>query len=237
MKYKFVYRPENNDYRLSEVQPKFTFSPRVFAENFFANSTDQSENGGLKPISNAPQNDDVRDDNMEKMLRFCCGDDDIAKNQATDKNYPNLTNVTPSTATANALKNLMFSQDGYLSSALTYAYQGWNWSRKDQALGHYLVGLSKNDNAVFDALGSIVLAFGGDPNFSTSNGRNWTTQNLILTQNRDRFLQNVISNERRAILNLNNAISVTENESLKTFLTALKDDKEKIVVDLENFLS
>ncbi len=198
----------------------FAYSPRVFAENFIMEKVFENEPRFLT---------------RSGRMIFKQGDDSVVMAQAD--RYPIVSNVVPSQATANALKNLLYGQDGVLTAHLSYLYQSWINSPQDKVFGDYLAKLAQNDGEILNALGNIVVAFGGDPSFMTSNSRNWTTQNLILTRNRDIFLRHAINMERNAIKNLENTINIVENESLKTLLSSIREDKEKIVVDLGSFLN
>ncbi len=146
--------------------------------------------------------------------------------------YPIVTDIVPSQTTAGILKNLLFGQDGILTAHLSYMYQSWLIAPQDKVVGDYLSKLADNDGEILNALGNIVVAFGGDPNFMTTNGRSWTVQHLLLNKDKDVFLRNAIRMEENSIRNLDYAISNVENASLKTLLTSIKEDKEKIVTDL-----
>lgn len=150
--------------------------------------------------------------------------------------YPIVTDIVPSQQTAEILKNLLYSQDGFLTLNLTYLYQSWLQSTQDKEFGRYLKTLADNNGAIVDALGNITIAFGGDPNFVTTNGRNWTTQNLLLQKNREMFLKNVLQVEKKSIQSLDSAITGVENVTLKHLLSTIKEDKENIVKDLAKFV-
>lgn len=154
-----------------------------------------------------------------------------------NERYPVVTDIVASQTTASLLKNLMFSQDGFLTTHLTYMYQSWLISTQDKTLGSYLMKLALNNGDIFDAMGNITIAFGGDPNFMTTNGKNWSTQYLIMSKNREAFLKNAILMENKAVGNLENAIPKVDNVSLKQLLTAIKEDKQNVIKDLTNFLS
>lgn len=154
-----------------------------------------------------------------------------------NERYPVVTDIVPSQITAANLKNILFSQDGILTEHLTFAYQSWLISTQDKQLGDYIKKLAANNGDILDALGNITIAFGGDPNFVTSNGKNWSTQYLILTKNREAFLKNAIQMETNSAKNIENAISKIENQSLKTLLSSVREDKLNVVKDLTLFLN
>lgn len=154
-----------------------------------------------------------------------------------NERYPVVTDIVPSQITAANLKNILFSQDGILTEHLTFAYQSWLISTQDKQLGDYIKKLAANNGDILDALGNITIAFGGDPNFVTSNGKNWSTQYLILTKNREAFLKNAIQMETNSAKNIENAIAKIENQSLKTLLTSIREDKLNVVKDLTLFLN
>ncbi len=148
--------------------------------------------------------------------------------------YPIVTDIVPSQATVGILKNLLFGQDGVLTAHLSYLYQSWLIGAQNQIVGDYFYKLAQNDGEILNALGNIAVAFGGDPAFTTTNEKYWAVQYLILTKNQQLLFKNLINLENRAISDLDYAISNIDNESLKTLLTSIKEDKEKIVVDLQN---
>ncbi len=199
----------------------FAYSPRVFAENFIQKSAFVCE---PRYVTRAG-----------KMI-FKQGDESLLNVQNSDDRYPIVTDIVHSQATVNALKNLLYSQDGILTAHLSYLYQSWLNAPKDKILGDYLSKLSQNDGEILNALGNIVVAFGGDPNFMTSNGRKWTVQYLILTTNKDIFLRHAINMEKKAVKDFEKTIEIVDNQSLKKLLTAIQEDKEKIVTDLQNLL-
>ena len=221
-KYNFVYDKNKNEHRLMLNPINMTFSPRAFAQNFFEKLEDKNKT-------------DDATKNAEPMLKFVQGDDENVVYKE-DNSYPIVTDITPSARTANLLKNLMFSQDGIMTSGLSFAYQSWNTALQDANSGKYFKTLAQNDFAVFDALGNMTAAFGGDANFVTSNNRNWSTQFLILTNDKTRFLKNMIASQQRLLEQINFAIDNVENQSLKRFLNAIKSDRMKIIDDLTNLL-
>ena len=95
--------------------------------------------------------------------------------------------------------------------------------------------MANSNGKILEALGNMVFAFGGDPNFATQTGKNWSVQYLLLSKDRNVFLKNAIQMEQRAIKDIDNAIGKIENESLKRLLETIKEDKENIVKDLINF--
>lgn len=149
----------------------------------------------------------------------------------TDR-YPIVTDIVPSQKTVEVLKNLLFSSNGILTAHLSYLYQSWNVSRQNKKLGDYFKLLSVNDGEILNALGNIIFAFGGDPNFMTSNRNNWSSGSLRLS--REGFVDGAILLEQNIIRQLKSAIEYVENESLKHLLSSIKEDKEKIVQDLTN---
>ncbi len=152
-----------------------------------------------------------------------------------NQQYPIVTDIIPSQKTAGLLKNILYSQDGILTAHLSYMYQSWLNSLHDKTFGSYLQSLADSNGKILEALGNMVFAFGGDPNFATQTGKNWSVQYLLLSKDRNVFLKNAIQMEQRAIKDIDNAIGKIENESLKRLLETIKEDKENIVKDLINF--
>ena len=208
-KYKFNYNDKTGDYRLFATN----FSPKVFAQKFFYKLDEKS-----------PQ------------LIFKAGDCETTVVKQDISRYPIVSDIQPSKETANFLKNLLFCTEGILSGHLTYMYQSWIWGPQDKAFGDYLKILAENNGQILDALGNISVAFGGDPNFMTTNGRNWNAQFLTTTKNRDQFIKSAIQMENKMIEQLEAGILNIENASLQKLLTSIKEDKQKVVKDLTSFL-
>ena len=152
-----------------------------------------------------------------------------------NQQYPIVTDIVPSQNTAGALKKILYSQDGILTSHLSYMYQSWLNGLHDKVFGNYLQSLADNNGKVLSALGNLVFAFGGDPNFATQNGRNWSVQYLLLSKDRNVFLKNAVQMEQRAIKDIDGVIDKLDNESLKKLLEEIRKDKENIIKDLINF--
>ncbi len=152
-----------------------------------------------------------------------------------NQQYPIVTDIVPSQNTAGALKRILYSQDGILTSHLSYMYQSWLNSLYDKTFGNYLQSLAENNGKIFNALGNLVFAFGGNPNFATQNGRNWSVQYLLLSKDRNVFLKNAVQMEQRAIKEIDGIIDKLDNESLKKLLEEIRKDKEDIIKDLINF--
>ncbi len=205
------------DYKLCENDNNPIFTPRTFAQKFFYKEGEVAscELGNLIFKSGA-DNDKTQVQNVQR--------------------YPVVTNITPSQNTANFLKNFLFSNEGVLTQHLSYLYQSWMWGPQDQVFGDYLHKLANNDGEILNALGNVTVAFGGDPNFMTANGKNWSTQYLLSTKNREQFIKRAISMEEQNINDLEVAIPKLENESLRRLMTSIKEDKQKIAQDLKNFL-
>ena len=152
-----------------------------------------------------------------------------------NQQYPIVTDIVPSQNTAGALKRILYSQDGILTSHLSYMYQSWLNSLYDKTFGNYLQSLAENNGKIFNALGNLVFAFGGNPNFATQNGRNWSVKYLLLSKDRNVFLKNAVQMEQRAIKEIDGIIDKLDNESLKKLLEEIRKDKEDIIKDLINF--
>lgn len=209
-KYKFKI-DASGDYRLFQDKISYNFSPRAFAQNFF-----------YKLGQDEPT-----------LLKFKAGDDVVeAENVAK---YPVVTDIKPSQNTAGILKNLLFGQDGILTGHLTYLYQNWIWATQDKEFAKYLKELADNDGMILDAIGNIIVAFGGDPNFMTTNSKVWSASNIISTKSKQNFLQSAIAMEERSIKDLE--MTKVENESLTRLLNLIKQDKQKVVEDLKKILA
>lgn len=193
----------------------FKFKPRAFAQNVFSKLDEEEAELQLH----------------EGRMVFRQGEEQTAQATAV---YPTVTDIVPSQNTANILKNLMFGQDGFLTAHLSELALSWFANEKDKSVGEFLAKLAQNDGEIFDALGKLVIAYGGNPNFTTSNGRNWTIQHLLL--NRTQFPHNLIALERQAIKNLAYAIDNVGNESLKKLLTQIRQDKESKIQDLQKLM-
>lgn len=89
-----------------------------------------------------------------------------------NQQYPIVTDIIPSQKTAYLLKNILYSQDGILTAHLSYMYQSWLNSLHDKTFGSYLQSLVDSNGKILEALGNMVFAFGGDPNFATQTGKN-----------------------------------------------------------------
>jgi len=146
--------------------------------------------------------------------------------------YPIVTDIVPSQTTVEILKNILFSQNGILTAHLSYMAQSWQVAPQNKTVGDYFAILAKNDGDILDALGNILIAFGGRATFSTSNNKNWSVQNLLLNNDLNVFIKNAIHMENAMIEELKFATNKVENRSLKTLLTSIREDKEKIVADL-----
>ena len=222
-KYQFSYDAKSGDYRLTEKKREYLFSPRVFAQNYFYRMGETEE--------------------VVNQMIFRAGAEDEmgeTKNLATQNNpqrYPIVTDIVSSQNTSNFLRNLLYGQDGILTGHLSYMYQGWLWSVKDKVFGDYLKKLGENNGMVLDALGNIVIAFGGDPNFVTANGKGWTSQYTLTTKNKEQFLKSAIAMEERAVRDIESGISRVENASLQRLLTSIKEDKQNVVRDMQNLLN
>ena len=184
-KYRFYFDEKTGEYHLTERPVDFYFSPRVFAQKCFYKLNEQTQEPQL--IFRAGVYDEV--DGIAKLNQR------NQTNQANNQRYPIVTDITPSQSTANFLKNLLFSQDGFLTGHLTYMHQSWQWAPQDKVFGDYLKKLADNNGMILDALGNIAVAFGGNPNFMTTNGKNWTPQYMIMTNNKQQFIKSAIAME------------------------------------------
>ena len=114
-------------------------------------------------------------------------------------------------------------------------YQSWIIAPQDKATGDFLQKLSDNNGQILNSLGSIVVAFGGNPNFATQN-KNWSSQYLILSPNKHNFVRSAILMESRAIKDFDYAIENVDNASLKSLLSVLRNEKQVVVQDLQKII-
>lgn len=150
--------------------------------------------------------------------------------------YTPITNADTNCQTVRILKRLLSGKDGEISGIFTYFYQHLITNTQNPNLARALEEISIEEMLHAELLGKTIIAFGGNPRFS-SDGMFWSTRRVNYNTNQNQFLKGNILAEENAILAYQNAISRITNQSLKQLLGEIIEDERKHIEILKTFLN
>lgn len=152
-----------------------------------------------------------------------------------DAPYPEIVGETKSHKTVAMIKNLMSGGDGELKAILQYFYQSSLLNKVETEISDILEEISVNEMTHLELLSHAIVSFGGDPKYENGNNQYFSTNQINYSNKLKDALDANIHGEERAIKNYTNAISQTENESLKQLFYRIIED-EKLHLKIFNYL-
>lgn len=151
--------------------------------------------------------------------------------------FPVLVVDKPSAKVVCLLKDAMFSKHSENTAISTYLFQSWATDNTFEEIKNVLEKISMSEMRHLDALAKAVVAFGGNPNFSNSNGAYWSGSLVNQKTTPAIFLKNNIEAEKRAIRDYRNIQSQISNKSLIALIDKIISDEVVHIQIFENFLS
>lgn len=150
---------------------------------------------------------------------------------------PTVITDRPSARIVALLKDSSFSKCSEQTALATYLYQAWITFPQYPNLARSLEQISMVEMRHLDALANAIVAFGGKPNFSNSNGAYWSGAYINQTSDPKRFLEQNIEAEKCGINKYREIQSQTTNQSLIALIDRIIADELLHIQIFESYLS
>ena len=149
--------------------------------------------------------------------------------------YPQITNVSFSSCTFNALKDVAYGQISELTMLATYNYQ--SSVTTNLALKNSLNELADVERDHLNVLASTIVAFGGNPNYKNSNGSAWMSSYVCFEKDPSIFIKNDICKKQRLILKYEDVKRCIKSLSVLQLINKLIADENAQIIYLNNLLT
>lgn len=135
------------------------------------------------------------------------------------------------------LKNAVFGKNSEMTALTSYLYQSWITSPQNGTLAKSLENMSMQEMHHLDLLASAIVAFGGNPNYSNSNGAFWQGNYVNFCNDTVCLLRNNIAAERRAIADYRALQQQITNQSLRDLISRIIEDEQEHIRIFETYLA
>ena len=150
--------------------------------------------------------------------------------------YPVVNVDKPSAKMVELLKDITFSRCEIMTSLTTYLYQSWITYPQNLQLSLSLHQIALAKLAQLNALSKAIVAHGGNPNFSNSNGAYWSGAYVCHNRCSATFLTSNIALEKHIIEKYRNLQNETQNANLKLLLDQLVSENVSTIQTFQAYL-
>lgn len=174
-------------------------------------------------------------DNIQNEINL---EKDFSENNVMPSNELPALSIENKSANAVALlKDFMFSRCGEFTKINNYYYQSWHTYNLYPGLTNSLIEIEVESSNSLSKLAEAVILFGGNPNFSNSDGAYWSGVYVNKYTNPKEFLIENIEQEKCSIKKIRNLQTQIQNESMNIVLDAIVLKKLKYIKTFEEYLS
>lgn len=141
--------------------------------------------------------------------------------------YPEIVDANVCLKTVGVLKYLISCKGGELNSILQFIYQSTIADSTNAELGELFEEIAITDMNHAGLLMHAIVNFGGDPKYEDGNGNTFNANCVrYIDKLKDMLDYNIMMLEN-CIKNYHQAIELVDNQSLKSLLTRIVEDKHK----------